>query len=171
MSDHIHQELPFFLNGTLADEIQDQFNSHLAVCEACQNELADWEQIAHLIPEDIQQRSGDLPTLSPIVRNRVHAPQTFIQGLQSALGLIWVQRVVILPGGVLTSVALAVALGVIASARIGSQSSPLFLIPLLILVPCLAVIAISFIYHDNISHFHYSSFNTLKFITGTGKHK
>jgi hypothetical protein len=63
--------------------------------------------------------------------------------------LIWAQRVIILPGGVLTGVALAVALGVIASARFGFQSNPLFLIPLLILVPCLAVIAIGFIYNED----------------------
>ena len=149
MSDHILEELPFYINSTLPLELYKQVDAHLSDCQSCRNELADWEQIAHLIPEDIQQRSGDLPTLSPIVRNRVNAPQTFIQGLQSALGLIWVQRVIILPGGVLASVALAVALGVIATARIGSQSNPLFLIPLLILVPCLAVIAIGFIYNED----------------------
>ena len=149
MSDHILEELPFYINSTLPLELYEQVEAHLSDCQSCRNELTDWEQIAHLIPEDIQQRSGDLPTLSPIVRNRVHAPQTFIQGLQSALGLIWAQRVIILPGGVLTGVALAVALGVIASARFGFQSNPLFLIPLLILVPCLAVIAIGFIYNED----------------------
>ena len=149
MSDHILEELPFYINSTLPLELYKQVDTHLSDCQSCRNELTDWEQIAHLIPEDIQQRSGDLPTLSPIVRHRVHAPQTFIQGLQSALGLIWVQRVIILPGGVLASVALAVALGVIATARFGSQSNPLFLIPLLILVPCLAVIAIGFIYNED----------------------
>jgi hypothetical protein len=149
MSDHILEELPFYINGTLPAESRVQMEAHLSDCQICQNELADWEQIAHLTREDIHGRGVDLPKLSPIVRNRVHAPRTFIQGLQSALGLIWAQRVIILPGGVLTGVALAVALGVIASARFGFQSNPLFLIPLLILVPCLAVIAIGFIYNED----------------------
>ncbi len=149
MSDHILDDLPFYINASLPLELYEQVETHLTGCQICRNELAEWEQIAHLIPQDIQKRSGVLPALSPIVRNRVHAPQTFIQGLQSALALIWVQRVVILPGGVLAGVALAVALGVIATARFGSQSSPLFLIPLLILVPCLAVIAIGFIYNED----------------------
>ena len=149
MSDHILEQLPFYINGTLPLELYEQVDAHLSDCQICQNELADWEQIAHLTREDIHGRGVDLPKLSPIVRNRVHAPRTFIQGLQSALGLIWAQRVIILPGGVLTGVALAVALGVIASARFGFQSNPLFLIPLLILVPCLAVIAIGFIYNED----------------------
>jgi hypothetical protein len=149
MSDHILEQLPFYINGTLPSELYEKVDTHLSDCQICQNELADWEQIAHLTREDIHGRGVDLPKLSPIVRNRVHAPRTFIQGLQSALGLIWAQRVIILPGGVLTGVALAVALGVIASARFGFQSNPLFLIPLLILVPCLAVIAIGFIYNED----------------------
>lgn len=148
MSDHILDELPYYINGSLPLELYKQVAAHLSDCQICQNELAEWEQIAHLIPEDIQQRSVVLPALSPIVRNRVHLPHTFIQDLQSALGLIWVQRVVILPGGVLASVALAVALGVIATARFGFQSNPLLLTPLLILVPCIAVIAIGFIYSE-----------------------
>jgi len=149
MSDHILEQLPFYINGTLPSELYEKVDTHLSDCQICQNELADWEQIAHLTREDIHGRGVDLPKLSPIVRNRVHAPRTFIQGLQSALGLIWAQRVIILPGGVLTGVALAVALGVIATARFGFQSNPLFLIPLLILVPCLAVIAIGFIYNED----------------------
>ena len=149
MSDHILEQLPFYINGTLPSELYEKVDTHLSDCQICQNELTDWEQIAHLTREDIHGRGVDLPKLSPIVRNRVHAPRTFIQGLQSALGLIWAQRVIILPGGVLTGVALAVALGVIASARFGFQSNPLFLIPLLILVPCLAVIAIGFIYNED----------------------
>ena len=148
MSDHILDELPFYINGSLPLELYEQVEAHLSDCQICQNELAKWEQIARLIPEDIQQRSGVLPALSPIVHKRVHAPQTFIQDLQSVLGLIWAQRVVILPGGVLASVALAVALGVIATARFGFQSNPLLLTPLLILVPCIAVIAIGFIYSE-----------------------
>jgi hypothetical protein len=149
MSDHILEELPFYINNTLPLELYKQVDAHLSDCQSCRNELADWEQIAHVTREDYQRLSGDIPTLSPIVRNQVQAPQTFIQGLQSALGLIWVQRVIILPGGVMASVTLAVALGVIATARFGFKSNPLFLIPLLILVPCLAVIAIGFIYNED----------------------
>jgi len=149
MNDHILHELPFFLNGTLTDEIQDQFNSHLSVCEACQSELAEWEQVAQMIQGDIQERSGPLPPLSPVVRVNLRAPQTLTQAIHSAFGMIWAQKAIIFRGGVLPSVALAVAIGVIATAAFSIHASPLFLLPLLILVPCIAVVTIAFSHNED----------------------
>ena len=144
MSDHFLDQLPFFLNKTLPNEIQDQIKSHLLTCQTCRDELANWEQIARHIQED----SGTLPSLSPVVKVNLHAPQTLTQALQSTLGLIWVQNAVIFRGGVLSSITLAIALGVFTTALFSINASTLFMLPLLILVPCIAVVTIALIHNE-----------------------
>jgi hypothetical protein len=49
---------------------------------------------------------------------------------------------VLLRGGLLTSVAFAVLLGVFASASLSVQANHLFAIPLMLVVPCIAVVAV-----------------------------
>ena len=144
MGDHILDLLPFFLNKTLPNEIQEQVFSHLSICQTCRKELANWEQIANLIQED----SGRLPPLSPVVKVNMHAPQTLIQALQSTFGLIWVQNAVIFRGGVLSSITFAIALGVIITAFFSLNASVLFMLPLLIMVPCIAVVTIALIHNE-----------------------
>jgi hypothetical protein len=145
MGDHILDLLPFFLNKTLPNEIQEQVFSHLSICQTCRKELANWEQIANLIQED----SGRLPPLSPVVKVNMHAPQTLIQALQSTLGLIWAQNAVIFRGGVFPSITLAIALGVIGTATFSIHANALLLLPLLILVPCIAVVTIAFSHNED----------------------
>ena len=144
MSDHILDHLPFFLNKTLPNDIQEQIKSHLLTCQTCQDELANWEQIAGHMQED----SGTLPPLSPVVKANLHAPKTLTQALQSTLGLIWVQNAVIFRGGVLSSITFAIALGVITTALFSLNASALFLLPLLILVPCIAVVTIALSHNE-----------------------
>jgi len=144
MSDHILDLLPFFLNETLPSETQGQIKSHLSICQTCRDELANWEQIAHLIQED----SGTLPSLSPVVKVNIHAPHTLTQAIQSTLGLIWVQNAVIFRGGVLPGITFAIALGVITTALFSLNASALFLLPLLILVPCIAVVTIALSHNE-----------------------
>ncbi|MES0360492.1 MAG: zf-HC2 domain-containing protein [Anaerolineales bacterium] len=148
MSDHFIDQLPFFLNGTLSPEIQEQINFHLLTCHTCQDERANWEQIASLIHDDFQQNRGTLPSLSPVVKVNLHAPKTLIQAIQSTLGLIWAQNAVIFRGGVLPSITLAIAFGVITSAVFSINASALFMLPLLILVPCIAVVTIALIHNE-----------------------
>jgi hypothetical protein len=144
MSDHVLDQLPFFLNKTLPNNVQEQIKSHLLTCLTCQDELAKWEQISGHIQED----SGTLPPLSPVVKVNLHAPQTLIQALQSTLGLIWAQNAVVFRSGVLSSITLAITLGVIITAFFSLNASALFMLPLLILVPCISVVTIALIHNE-----------------------
>lgn len=45
-NDHVDHLLPAYINGTLDQETQERVHTHLGLCEACRNDLVEWEAIA-----------------------------------------------------------------------------------------------------------------------------
>lgn len=146
MSDHVLEQIPFYINGTLSSQNRRQVSDHLAGCPACREALEAWDLIGSAVRDESSQHSVELPPLSPMVWASIRRPKTTAQAIRSALMLVWAQRVVILRGGPLLGTALAVSIAVLATTLLSLQSSPLLALPLLILVPCLAIIVIPFVH-------------------------
>jgi hypothetical protein len=71
MTDHVGDLLPFFVNDTVAARDRQRIVSHLAACERCRAELADWTQIAMAVqwgaPDPV---TGDVTTRTTSAGNR-----------------------------------------------------------------------------------------------------
>lgn len=63
--------LPFYVAQTLSIDDKRRFEAHLADCERCQAELAEWETIAGAVWREADEVAQSLPPLSQDVYNRL----------------------------------------------------------------------------------------------------
>jgi hypothetical protein len=145
MRDHILDELPFYINGTLSGKDRALADEHLRICPTCQTALREWQAIAHRMIGEAFAQPTRIPPLSPLTWASRH-PRSLRQAVLALKTVVWAQRPLILRGWLLTGVCLAILLGVIASASLVVQANYFFALPLMLLVPCLAVIAVASIH-------------------------
>lgn len=68
-------DLPALANHTLDPVRHDQVTAHLAGCDDCRAEAADWEAIANAVRADVPARDQDLyDTTLAAIRRRINAP-------------------------------------------------------------------------------------------------
>lgn len=63
--------LPFYVAQTLSADDKRRFEAHLADCERCQDEIAQWEMIAGAVWREADEVAQSLPPLSQEVYNRL----------------------------------------------------------------------------------------------------
>src|SRR5512147_1339067 len=71
-NNHVHDLLPFYLNGTLSEAEQTTVEDHLATCPACQAGLREWQAIGQAVQAEAQKSATTLPPLRlPIASPRI----------------------------------------------------------------------------------------------------
>lgn len=145
MSDHILDDLPFYINGTLSGKQRALADEHLRICPTCQTALREWQAIAQQMSTEEFAQPAKIPHLSPLTW-ALRRPHSIRQAILASKTMVWAQRPLLLRGWLLAGVFLAVLLGVIASVSLVVQANHLFALPLMLLVPCIAVIAVASIH-------------------------
>lgn len=140
---HVIDDLPFYLNQTLPFEQASRIALHLERCSECRTALDEWRLVAQAIRTSAEGRTIELPVLSWTARVYIARPRSLAQGMQTIAGLIWGQRPLIMRGGMLISVTMSILIGVLATLSLSTRSGALVTFPLLVLVPFIAVVAIT----------------------------
>jgi hypothetical protein len=65
-------QIPFYVAQSLSPEQVRSFETHLASCETCQEEISDWRIIASAVWRDTDEVARQLPPLSQEVYNRLN---------------------------------------------------------------------------------------------------
>lgn len=146
MNEHVEEWLVDYLNGSLPEARRAGVEAHLAGCAGCRRSLHEWQQIAGLVSRAAEANNGRLPLLSHLVRRQVRPRPTLREAMQASTALVWGQRAILLRSGTLPAVALVIFLGVLAALFIQRSGPDLVALPLFILTPMLAILAVVYLH-------------------------
>ncbi len=144
MADPWHEELPFYVAGTLHPTQRAALEQHLAACPRCRVVAQEWRALADAVRDDALSRVAELPPLSPTARARLHPRLTPVGALATGANLVWAQRAVLARGSALPVVLLLLALGLLAAILAGDAGAGGF--PLLLLAPSAAALSAALLY-------------------------
>jgi hypothetical protein len=63
VSEHCHEQIPFYIEGGLSPDEQERIETHLRECDPCRAELAQWRAIAEAVRLRAQRSAANLPPL------------------------------------------------------------------------------------------------------------
>ncbi len=152
MTGHVDDLLPFYANGTLADEKRVQVQAHLASCEGCRLALQEWEMLAAGLPSIYGLRQGErpgaahapagLPALSPVVRASLRGRLRFPEAAWSAANLIAAQRISLKQGGLIAIEVILLLAWVSLTLVLKTAGNTWGMVPLFILAPFFAALGV-----------------------------
>lgn len=82
---HVAEELPVYLNGTLDAPARARVEAHLASCPSCREELAFWRELSGLVQEELQSMEKEAP--APTVAPPLTVPGPACEQVRSGRGL------------------------------------------------------------------------------------
>ncbi len=83
MAKHLHDLLPFFVNGQLPTAERIAVEQHVLTCEECRTALDEWRALADAVRADTQARAHRLPPLTPQLYRAQQEPATAMPSTSS----------------------------------------------------------------------------------------